>query len=170
MVLCWSCCYSIVGREMEEKKSSFVDEFFPEKEAALPSKSDILSSIFPPRSPGAVKDSFHYESAEVSARNQGNEVHSLTAQMEALGGSFQVNHGKNQEELKKNNEPNTPCEIAEPCLMSSSVYYGCRDDFIPDIASSYKSGSTYNYKEDIEDGSNSDVVNRGEWWQGSFYY
>lgn len=64
------------------------------------------------------------------------------------GGSFQVSSGKNQEQdgLKKNNDPNVPCEIAEPCLMSSSVYYGGRDDFIPEISSSYKSDSSNNVR------------------------
>ncbi|KAI0498388.1 hypothetical protein KFK09_021629 [Dendrobium nobile] len=175
LVFCLSLSVVFLGhreREMEEKKLSFVDEFFPEKEPALPSKSDILSTIFPPRSPVAVKDSVHYEVSAVRATKQENEGQSLTEQMGASSGSFQVSSGKNQEQdgLKKNNDPNVPCEIAEPCLMSSSVYYGGRDDFIPEISSSYKSDSSNNYKKDNEDGNNSDVANRGEWWQGSFYY
>ncbi|XP_020590177.1 uncharacterized protein LOC110031357 [Phalaenopsis equestris] len=171
-VLCLFCCFAVTLLlvEMEEKKSSFVDEFFPEKEAALPSKSDILSSIFPPRSPVARKDSFRGDLGEVRARRQGNEGLSLTEQMGASSGSFQSSPRKNQEGLKTNNEPNVPRDIAEPFPMSSSVFYGGRDNLIPESASSYKSGSTYNYKNDSEDGSNSDAANRGEWWQGSFYY
>lgn len=159
-VLCW---------EMEGKKSSFVDEFFPQKEAAPPSESDILSSIFPPQSPVAVKDSFHYEFLPSRARKHGNEGLSSTERIGTPGEMLHINQIKNQDGLKKNIDTIMAREIAEPCLMSSSVYYGGRDDFIPESSSPYKSGSSYNCKDD-EDASNSDLANRGEWWQGSFYY
>ncbi|PKA56420.1 hypothetical protein AXF42_Ash014923 [Apostasia shenzhenica] len=143
---------------MEGKKSSFVDELFPRYDSASPTKSDFLSSIFPPS--GAGKGSSHYESpAAMAGRKQGNE-----------GGSSNGSASKSQNASKKNsNHPIVLCEIAEPCLMSSSVYYGGRDDFIPENSSSHSSGSgSYRYKNDSEDDKH--VATRGEWWQGSLYY
>ncbi|KAG0479193.1 hypothetical protein HPP92_013912 [Vanilla planifolia] len=59
----------------------------------------------------------------------------------------------------------------DPCLMSSSVYYGGRDYFIPESTSSYKSGNTYNFKNDKEDDSSKlDFSTRGEWWQDDDLY
>lgn len=35
------------------------------------------------------------------------------------------------------------CEVSEPCSMSSSVDYGCRDNYYPNPPSNHQSGSYY---------------------------
>ncbi|KAK8955626.1 hypothetical protein KSP40_PGU019516 [Platanthera guangdongensis] len=140
-----------------EGKKSFVDELFPGREAAQQAKSDILSSIFPPSSMGARKDHSHSD-ASGSWRKHGD-------------GNSRGSPSKNQNSGKKSNSPVYLCELPESCLMSSSVYYGGRDDFIPDSSTSQNSSTRYNHKKDKDDdSSNTDVATRGDWWQGSFYY
>ncbi|KAK8935413.1 hypothetical protein KSP39_PZI013432 [Platanthera zijinensis] len=139
-----------------EGKKSFVDELFPGREAAQQAKSDILSSIFPPRSMVTCSD------ASGSWRKHGGD---------AQNGNSRGSPSKNQNSGKKSSSPVYLCELPESCLMSSSVYYGGRDDFIPDSSTSQNSSTRYNHKKDKDDDSgNTDVATRGDWWQGSFYY
>ncbi|PKU87224.1 uncharacterized protein LOC110097044 isoform X1 [Dendrobium catenatum] len=140
-----------------EGKKSFVDELFPRRESAQQAKSDILSSIFPPRSTGGGKDSSHSDFSG-TWRKQGE-------------GNSRGSPSKNQSSGKKYSNPLYLCELPESCLMSSSVYYGGRDDFIPESSASNNSSSYFNCKKDKEDDSaNTDVATRGDWWQGSLYY
>lgn len=140
-----------------EGKKSFVDELFPRREAAQQAKSDILSSIFPPRTAGGGKDSSHSDFTG-TRRKQGE-------------GNSRGSPSKNQSSGKKHSNPVYLYELPESCLMSSSVYYGGRDDFIPESSDSYNSSTHFNCKKDKEDDSaNTDVATRGDWWQGSFYY
>ncbi|XP_020577230.1 uncharacterized protein LOC110038489 [Phalaenopsis equestris] len=137
-----------------EGKKSFVDDLFPRREAA---KSDILSSIFPPPTTGGGKDSSHSD-FNGTWRKQGE-------------GNSRGSPSKNQSSGKKYSNPVYLYELQEPCLMSSSVYYGGRDDFIPESSTSNNSSTYFNCKADKEDDSaDTDVATRGDWWQGSFYY
>ncbi|PKU77110.1 hypothetical protein MA16_Dca001716 [Dendrobium catenatum] len=75
--------------------------------------------------------------------------------------------GQNQSTAKKNSKPLNFCDLPESCLMSSSVYYGGRDDYIPQTSATHNSGAHYSYKKQNkeEDSGNSDVATRGDWWQ-----
>ncbi|KAG0473645.1 hypothetical protein HPP92_015502 [Vanilla planifolia] len=137
-----------------EGKKSFVDEFFPKTEAAKPSKFDALNSIFPPRPTGDMKDSAQLQWSESWRKTAANGV-----------------NGKSQSTAKKNGKPVSNYELSEPCLMSSSVHYGGREDFIPEASVTGNFGAQYNYKKDKEDYlGNSEGASRGDWWQGSYYY
>ncbi|PKA63131.1 hypothetical protein AXF42_Ash007927 [Apostasia shenzhenica] len=139
---------------MEGKKSCF-DEQFPRKETAEPPKPDILSSTFPPYSAEAGKHS------SGSWRKQSDE-----GQVSCIYGNSKNKRGKNSSA-----EPVYLCELPETCLMSSSIYYGGRDDFIPESSSRNQKRTNFTYKNDRDDiTNNSEVATRGDWWQGSLYY
>ncbi|KAL0915154.1 hypothetical protein M5K25_015553 [Dendrobium thyrsiflorum] len=141
-----------------EGRKSFVDEFFPiNNETAKTSKYDSLGSIFPPLSTGAGKDS---------------EWSALCRKTETEAGNSWGSTGQNQSTAKKNSKPLNFSELPESCLMSSSVYYGGRDDYIPQTSATHNSGANYTYnKHNKEDDlGNSEVATRGDWWQGSYYY
>ncbi|KAF2311913.1 hypothetical protein GH714_027326 [Hevea brasiliensis] len=63
-------------------------------------------------------------------------------------------------------------ERAEPCHLSSSLYYGGQDNYSQPPSS--HSGSYPMFKkdggEDDPNGNNSNGASRGNWWQGSLYY
>ncbi|KAG0466594.1 hypothetical protein HPP92_018174 [Vanilla planifolia] len=146
------------------EKKSFVDELFPRREAALQTKSDILSSIFPPRPTVAGNLSSHLERT-LAGRKQGadEQISSVNTH-----GSSSRNHNM----VKRNGNPVYLWELPESCLMSSSVFYGGRDDFIPDPSYAHHSARPYAHKRDYkeDDSSSSDVASTGDWWQGSVYY
>ncbi|KAJ0020692.1 hypothetical protein Pint_32673 [Pistacia integerrima] len=63
-------------------------------------------------------------------------------------------------------------EIAEPCHLSSSLYYGGQDIY-SHSPSSRAAGSYPVFKKDGEEddpNGNSHGASRGNWWQGSLYY
>ncbi|XP_077214808.1 uncharacterized protein LOC143849612 [Tasmannia lanceolata] len=64
-------------------------------------------------------------------------------------------------------------ESIEPCIFSSSLYYGGRD--ICSLSPNTRpSGTPYDFKKDAgEEDPNAGTLNsvsRGNWWQGSLYY
>ncbi|KAL2488968.1 Encodes a protein involved in salt tolerance [Forsythia ovata] len=155
---------------MENKKrvgssSSFTDDLFGAKESS-PSSAGIFSSIFqPPSSVGAKNCS----SPELIRAMQNQLYESQTQNSEIHGNMI------------KNKETVTNCvsnkerssifqERAEPCPLSSSIYYGGQEDMYYQSSSAQKSASYPNYKKDDPSGNNSHGASRGNWWQGSLYY
>ncbi|XP_020590331.1 uncharacterized protein LOC110031465 [Phalaenopsis equestris] len=133
-------------------RKSFVDEFFPIKnEAAKTAKYESLGSIFPPLSTVAGNNS-EWPASWRNTETEGGNSRGSTA--------------------KKSNKTVGLHELSESCLMSSSVYYGGRDDYIPQTSAAQNSGAHYSYKKNNkeDDLGNSEVATRGDWWQGSYYY
>lgn len=145
---------------MEGKKGSsfsLTTELFGSKESTQPSASTgIFASIFPPPS-------------KILGRNSNSEV----------TGSWQKQHSGNQEWSNKKETPGIPTkdrssifqeERAEPCHLSSSLYYGGQDVYSQ--SSSTQSSASYPIfkKDGEEDVQNGSSASRGNWWQGSLYY
>ncbi|KAG0489515.1 hypothetical protein HPP92_006378 [Vanilla planifolia] len=142
---------------MEGKKPSFAEE-------TSPPKLDPLKSIPPPSS---LADSSQCgKPTEMGTGESGSEGQSSNGdEMEPLDEIPNCSASQSQAEDNINNGPVMLCDVPEPCLMTSSVHYGGRDDFIPEFTSSFQ------HKKDKDDDSNqSNVAVRGEWWQGSLYY
>ncbi|KAI3937455.1 hypothetical protein MKW98_018754 [Papaver atlanticum] len=64
---------------------------------------------------------------------------------------------------------------ADPCHLSSSIYYGCQD--YQDVYNDSSNPRTYqpplfkkNGDEDDSSGTNLYSASRGNWWEGSLYY
>ncbi|XP_021833672.1 uncharacterized protein LOC110773461 isoform X1 [Prunus avium] len=149
--------------------SSLTADLFGVKEPPPKSSTGIFASIFPPPS-------------QVVGRNSSSSELTEYWQKQSLG-----NHAWNTKqgspaissEGARYSLPNKDCssvlpeERAEPCYLSSSLYYGGQEVY-SQSPSTHASGSYPIFKkdggEDDPNGSNSNSAARGNWWQGSLYY
>ncbi|KDP42186.1 hypothetical protein JCGZ_02916 [Jatropha curcas] len=149
--------------------SSFTADLFGTKEPP-PTSTGIFASIFPP------------PSKVLGKKPSGTEMIG-TWQKQSSG-----NHGWNTKqgapamtsEAAKHNMHNKDRnsifmeERAEPCHLSSSLYYGGQDNYSQHPNSHNISGSYPLFNKDGEEddpnGNNSNGASRGNWWQGSLYY
>ncbi|ONK62020.1 uncharacterized protein A4U43_C08F35970 [Asparagus officinalis] len=143
---------------MEDNKKAakaFVDSYFPVKQQPNSKFPDVLSDLFPPNS--------HPD----SSKRQGCEGQSWKAPAD---GYSQGKSSKSHTTSQRSGNAVVFCEVSEPCSMSSSVDYGCRDDYYPNPSTNRQAGS-YD-KLDKKDGYYypDPKHSRGEWWQGSLYY
>ncbi|XP_020268367.1 uncharacterized protein LOC109843815 [Asparagus officinalis] len=139
---------------------AFVDQYFPVKEPNS-KPADIFGDLF--SSPNSKKE---------SPKKQGHGGQSFSAHIPITDGKYQGNPNKSQNTSQKGSNSTEHCEISEPCLMSSSVDYGCRDNYPYNPDNRYPGPSYYVEKKDRKDGSDysSPEIAGAEWWQGSFYY
>lgn len=149
----------VVMDESKKAAKAFVDQYFPVRNPN-PKSTDVFGELL---SPNTRKESIK--------KQGGYGVQILNAHGAAADGKFQGHSNKNHQPHKGSNGAEHR-EVSEPCLMSSSVDYGCRDDYPYDPDNRYPGPSSYIDKKDRKDGS--DYANPetagAEWWQGSFYY
>jgi len=144
----FSCC-CLLMEDSKRAAKAFVDQYFPVKEPN-PKAGDVFGDLFSP------------SSKKVS-----------TNKKQAYGdGKFHGSPKKNQSIPQKGGNAAEHCEISEPCLMSSSVDYGCRDNYPYNPDNRYPDPSSYIEKKDRKDGSDyaNPEIQGSEFWQGSFYY
>ncbi|XP_077238861.1 uncharacterized protein LOC143879999 [Tasmannia lanceolata] len=166
---------------MEGRKpntSSISSELFGEKDSSsssgsISSSTGIFSTVFPSTAVG--KDSSRSESFG-SWRKQDQEVHAWNPKQAPGDGISQSNERDSQSIPNKDSSSIYQHETVEPCVFSSSLYYGGRDIYShsPNSQNTQVSGTPHIYKKDAgEDDPNSGNANsasRGNWWQGSLYY
>ncbi|KAL3518130.1 hypothetical protein ACH5RR_020719 [Cinchona calisaya] len=150
------------------QSSSFTNDLFGSKESAAPpaSSTGIFSSIFSP--PSAV-------------RGRNGSTSELMESIQRHSAGSQVWNKETPEDLAKKNEGASHClsnkerssifqERAEPCPLSSSLYYGGQEDMYMQSSNPQSLGSYPGFKndgkEDEENGNNSHTASRGNWWQG----
>lgn len=145
--------------ESKKAAKAFVDQYFPVRDPN-PKSSNVFGDLFSPNS------------NKGSPKKQGYGFQNLNAHSAAADGKSQGNTIKTQSIIiQKGSNVAEHCEISEPCLMSSSVDYGCRDNYPYNPDNRYPGPSAYIDK-DRKDGSEyaKPEAAGAEWWQGSFYY
>lgn len=152
-----------------------LDHLFGPKEypSSPPSSSshESFGSIFPPPSTVLARGYPNSGAFMDSSRSQdpGNKFGTWNCGNSARAG--QVFKGESNGATYKNRSSIYHTEPAEPCYLSSSVYYGGQENYSPRIR---HPDSHHLLKKGGEDnacnGSNSDSASRGNWWKGSLYY
>ncbi|XP_071934616.1 uncharacterized protein [Coffea arabica] len=150
--------------------SSFNHDLFGYKE---PAPTGIFSSIFPP--PSSVMG----RSGSTSELIECIQGHSARSQVWDKG---------TPENLAKNNKDESHCmsnkkrssifqERAEPCPLSSSLYYGGQEDMYVQSSNAQSLGSYHginqfkkHWEEDDQNGNDSHSASRGNWWQGTIMH
>ncbi|KAI4370572.1 hypothetical protein MLD38_018913 [Melastoma candidum] len=140
--------------------SSSLDVLFGPRDSGYGSGSGSFGSIFPPPSAVLGRNS--------RAQDSGNPTGSRRHGTQASQG-----YGKADGSGKTKGGGIYPQnETAEPCYLSSSIYYGGQENYSP--RTSRTSESHQMFKKEDGDGEsstiNSDSASRGNWWQGSLYY
>lgn len=132
----------------DNKKAAkaFVDKYFPVKQPSTKSP-DVLSDLFPPKT------------------QQGHEGNSSSISA-ATDGRSHAKAGKSRGSPQKSGNAVVFSEASEAWSMSSSVDYGCRDNYYPNSSANRHEKKDKKDGQDYPDPENS----RGEWWQGSLYY
>ncbi|XP_020275420.1 uncharacterized protein LOC109849938 isoform X2 [Asparagus officinalis] len=158
---------------MEDSKraaKAFVDQYFPVNDPK-PNSTDVFEDLFPSNSK-KVRD-HDLLSSQVSPKKQGHGVQGWSARMATADCKHQGDSNKSQITPQESGNDAEHSEVSEPCLMSSSVDYGCRDNYPYNPDNRYPGPSYYVEKKDRKDGSeyaNIEVAGGAEWWQGSLYY
>ncbi|XVF68855.1 hypothetical protein PTKIN_Ptkin11bG0034800 [Pterospermum kingtungense] len=148
--------------------SSFTADLFGSKDSSSSSPSKgIFSSIFPPPPTVGGRSSSSSKVLE-SWPKQPLEGSAWTHGMQAPVSESATYNISNKDRNSFFHE-----ERVEPCHLSSSLYYGGQD--IYSGSSSTQTSTSYpifkkDGGEDDPNGSNSQDVSRGNWWQGSLYY
>uniref|UniRef100_A0A5B6ZHP4 Uncharacterized protein n=1 Tax=Davidia involucrata TaxID=16924 RepID=A0A5B6ZHP4_DAVIN len=155
---------------MEKKQvgsSSFTADLFGAKESVRPSSSTgIFASIFPPPSTVVGRNSTISELTGSS----GNQVWSTK---QGTPDNIAKNSGGASNSIPKKERSSIFQERAQPCPLSSSLYYGGQEDMYIHSSSTQSSGSNPIFKKDEGEDANgnySHSASRGNWWQGSLYY
>ncbi|KAL2898869.1 LL-diaminopimelate aminotransferase [Bienertia sinuspersici] len=142
---------------MDHKKSqvssssSLTSQLFGPQESS--SSNDVLASIFPPKGKGP------WQNEHSGYQPWNNKQDSSYIHRDATYGSSISNERHSIYHQ----------EGAEPCHLSSSLYYGGQDV----CSKSHTSHSSTSYPIYKKDGGGSDPsggASRGNWWQGSLYY
>ncbi|KAM1406754.1 hypothetical protein ACFXTH_001391 [Malus domestica] len=84
--------------------------------------------------------------------------------------SFSDNKGENKTSKASNMYQN---EVADPCNLSSSIYYGGQENYSPRIGTTESHQHHTSKKDGSEadaNGNNANSASRGNWWQCSLYY
>ncbi|KAK9280542.1 hypothetical protein L1049_014234 [Liquidambar formosana] len=153
------------GKKCVGSSSSFTADLFgskdPQQSPPPSSSSGIFASIFPPPS-------------TVLGRNSSSS--------EVIG-SWQKQPSGNQEWNTKKGAPGMSSSMpnkdrssifqgqrAEPCHLSSSLYYGGQDIYSHSPSPPTSESYPIFKKDGEEDDPNGNSASRGNWWQGSLYY
>ncbi|XP_044461938.1 uncharacterized protein LOC123193193 [Mangifera indica] len=131
------------------------DHLFGPKDSSSSSSSSttsIFGSIFPPPSTMATGS---YSGIMESLKKQGES-------------------SKAENSIFSSTEKNSVYqnETAEPCYLSSSIYYGGQENYSPKNKTTTESPHVFkkDMGEDDPNGNNANSASRGNWWQGSLYY
>ncbi|KAI9194851.1 hypothetical protein LWI28_009653 [Acer negundo] len=147
-------------RQVSSTSSSFTADLFGSKEPPS-SSSGIFASILSPQK--TVVGSWQKQ-------NPGNQAWNTEQGTQAL-----CTEGANCNTPYKDKNYMFQEERAEPCHLSSSLYYGGQDIYSNSSSIRSAPGSYPIFKkddkgEDDPNGNNSNGASRGNWWQGSLYY
>ncbi|KAL1544209.1 hypothetical protein AAHA92_21090 [Salvia divinorum] len=154
-----------------QPSSSFTNDLFGAADSYPNSAANgIFSSIF--SAPSAVAERIHSTSESIA-----NE-HKLQLGRQSLdtGVRGDVIKGKEDESnFISSKEMNSIFqERPGPSPLSSSLYYGAKEDMYVNSSGPHTLGPNTDYKKDggVDDpsGNNSTGASRGNWWQGSLYY
>ncbi|XP_048139721.1 uncharacterized protein LOC115738243 [Rhodamnia argentea] len=151
--------------------SDSLDHLFGPKDSFTPS-SGGFGSIFPPPSTvlGRINSHSRSETFMVSPRNPDTGNQAGSCKYENPGGSKgQSFKGDGNNATSKAKSAIYQNETAEPCYLSSSIYYGGQENYSPRTTESH-SAFKKDGVDDESNGNNSDSASRGNWWQGSLYY
>ncbi|XP_038882075.1 uncharacterized protein LOC120073353 isoform X1 [Benincasa hispida] len=145
--------------------SSLTTDLFGSKETSYSSTTGIFGSIFAPSSKVLGRDSLLSQTKE-GERDSVNEPWIPNAEAQ----DDTANHTQKESPEMKNKDMSSiyQDQRAQPCHLSSSIYYGGQDVYThPQNSYNSEVNSAYK-KEGGEDDSGS--ASRGNWWQGSLYY
>ncbi|KAM5583478.1 hypothetical protein ABKV19_003400 [Rosa sericea] len=157
-------------KKQGNSSSSLTAELFGFKESPPKSSSGIFASIFPPPSQVVGRNSSSSELTEYwQKQSLGNQAWSTKQGNQAISSEDARYSFPN-----KDSSSVLQGERAEPCHLSSSLYYGGQEVYSQSPSTPYASGSYPIFKEkggeDDPNGSNANSAARGNWWQGSLYY
>ncbi|KAG7033807.1 hypothetical protein SDJN02_03532 [Cucurbita argyrosperma subsp. argyrosperma] len=150
-----------VGAESEsESSSSRTTDPFGSKHSSYSSTTGIFGSIFAPSSKVLGRDSLLSQAKE-GERDSVNGPWIPNAEAQDDNGS----HRQKERQEKKDKDMSSIYQEqgAQPCHLSSSIYYGGQD-----VYAHPQNSHNFEFKEGGEDDSGS--ASRGNWWQGSLYY
>lgn len=148
--------------------SSFTMDLFGPKDSPNsppPSSSSagLFGSVFGPSSTGLVRDSSHSKyAASPRKQDSGNQYYG-TAKHGTTEYKTQRSKGEGGGSKYQN-------ETAEPCYLSSSIYYGGQEVYSPNSQSSTQHMFKRDGGNEDPNGGNAHGASRGNWWQGSLYY
>ncbi|KAH6814555.1 hypothetical protein C2S51_023573 [Perilla frutescens var. frutescens] len=151
--------------------SSFTNDLFGATDSPPNSSSvGIFSSIFAAPSAVAVRN---YSTSTLNGKE-----HELPHGSRSLDTGIQGDMIKDKEGESNFSSSKEMSSIfqekPEPCPLSSSLYYGGKEDMYVKSSSPHTSGPHTDYKKDggVDDpsGNDSTGASRGNWWQGSLYY
>ncbi|XP_022151567.1 uncharacterized protein LOC111019480 [Momordica charantia] len=153
------------GKKQLGSSSSLTIDLFGSKETSYSSTTGIFGSIFAPSSKVLGGESLLSQIKE-GERDSVNEpwIPNTEAKDDA------ANHRQKESQEMKNKDLSSIYQEqrAQPCHLSSSIYYGGQDVY-SQSQNSHNSGVNSVFKKDGgEDDSGS--ASRGNWWQGSLYY
>ncbi|RZC84232.1 hypothetical protein C5167_047012 [Papaver somniferum] len=142
-----------------KSSSSFSSDLFDNKKSSSSnptstSSSELFDSVFSTPSTIRGRDSSH----------------SWNIKSDSQGDFKRANEGYSASSRDRNDKG------ADPCHLSSSIYYGCQD--YQDVYNDSSNPRTYQpplFKkkdgdEDDSTGTNLYSASRGNWWEGSLYY
>ncbi|KAJ0084678.1 hypothetical protein Patl1_31234 [Pistacia atlantica] len=156
-------------RQSSSSSSSFTADLFGTKESPPSSSSGIFASILSPPSMGVGRNASNSEvMGSWQKQHPGNKDRISSKQ----GTAASCTGGASCNIPNKNKSFIVQEEIAEPCHLSSSLYYGGQDIY-SHSPSTRAAGSYPLFKKDGEEddpNGNSHGASRGNWWQGSLYY
>ncbi|KAF7848564.1 hypothetical protein BT93_L1843 [Corymbia citriodora subsp. variegata] len=151
--------------------SNSLDQLFGPKDSFPPS-SGSFGSIFPPPSTVLARINNHSRSETFMGSpinpDLGNQASGCK-----YGNPGQSFKGDGNNATCKAKSAIYQTEAAEPCYMSSSIYYGGQENYSPRTSARTTESHSVFKKDGVDDESNvnnSDSASRGNWWQGSLYY
>ncbi|GLU11523.1 hypothetical protein SLE2022_282620 [Rubroshorea leprosula] len=159
-------------RQVGSSSSSFTAELFGIKESPASMSTGIFASMFPAPSVVIGRNSSSSKALEPWKKQPvENQTWSLNHRMQGKLASYPEGGAYNIPNKERNSIYQE--ERAEPCHLSSSLYYGGQDIYSHSPSSQTSASYPVFNKNEGEDdpiGNNSQGASRGNWWQGSLYY
>ncbi|XP_057772394.1 uncharacterized protein LOC130991976 [Salvia miltiorrhiza] len=153
--------------------SSFTNDLFGATDSSPNSAANgIFSSIF--AAPSAVAARNYSTSKSNDNEQQGTTPHGSQSLDTGVQGNM-IKGKENESNFVYSKEMDSIFqERPGPSPLSSSLYYGAKEDMYVNSSSPHTSRPDTDYKKyggvDDPSGNNSTGASRGNWWQGSLYY
>nr|XP_011459249.1 PREDICTED: uncharacterized protein LOC101306489 isoform X2 [Fragaria vesca subsp. vesca] len=150
-------------KKQGSSSSSFTAELFGFKDSPPKSSTGIFASIFPPPSQVVGRNSSSSELTEYWRKQSlGNQAWNTKQAISSEDARYSLPNKERSSVLQH--------ERAEPCHLSSSLYYGGQEVYSQSPSTPHASGSYPLFKkdagEDDPNGSNANSAARGNWWEG----
>ncbi|PSS14219.1 Endochitinase [Actinidia chinensis var. chinensis] len=155
----------------DDSSSSFTADLFGSKQPTQPSSSTgFFASIFPPPKVVGSNSSCSELPEHMQKQSSGN-YHAWSTKQ---GTTEVIEKTEGESNIMTHKERKIFQERAEPCPLSSSLYYGGPEDMYIHSSSTPSLDSFPIFKKDAVEGdpngSYLHSASRGNWWQGSLYY